>query len=97
MHVRTRATTLESARQSTTTLRDLDLDEAKLRAVSLVLAPTCNVQRVSLLFFYLALLTLQTESIGRMSESVVKEVILCAPRCTCRVSKVFQKTPFYLA
>ena len=42
--------------QSTTRTTLRDLDEAKLRAVSLVLAPTCNIQRVSLLFFYLALL-----------------------------------------
>ena len=32
--------------------------EAKLRSASLVLAPTCNIQRVSRLIFYLALLVL---------------------------------------
>ena len=30
--------------------------EAKLRAASVILAPTCNIQRVSRLFWYLALL-----------------------------------------
>ena len=44
--------------------------EAKLRATSLVLAPTCNIQRVSRLICYLPLLWhFKTESIGGPCES----------------------------
>ena len=47
--------------------------EEKHRESSLVLAPTCDIQRVSQLFCYLALLY------QNRSESALKGEILCLP------------------
>jgi hypothetical protein len=58
--IRDQSSTALGATWDTTLVKEVGLkllaEEAKLRAASVVLAPTCNIQRVSRLFCYLALI-----------------------------------------